>query len=216
MILAAGASSRMGAPKALLPLNDRSFIEGLVDLYRDAGLDPLYVVVPALHRAEIEAKLPVWARVVVNEHPQEGQLSSLKIGLETLGGIGNAVLVGLVDQPTIAPSTLEALLTTWRKTRARAVVPRFQSERGHPVVLARSIYPAIYRAKGNASLRQILESYASEVVELDLDDPRILLNVNNPADYRALVERYGLPHEVQHATGWEGFVISSKSKSGRE
>jgi molybdenum cofactor cytidylyltransferase len=214
MLLAAGESSRMGVVKALLPFDDRTFVEHLVDRYRGAGLDPLYVVL-GHRREEIIPRLPPFVRVAVNPYPEAGQLSSLKAGLEALGGVGNAVLVGPVDQATVAPQTLAALLEAWKRTRARAVVPRFEGQRGHPVILARAIFPGVFRAKPSDSLRSVLESYASDVHELEVDDPRVLLNVNNPADYRRLLELYGLPHEVTHGTGWEGFV-ASKSKSGRE
>jgi molybdenum cofactor cytidylyltransferase len=215
LILAAGQSSRMGRPKALLTLNDRTFLEGLIDLFRGAGVAPLLVVVAEPHRAEIVARLPPDVYFTVNDRPQDGQVSSLKAGLNALHGAGHAVLVGLIDQPTLAPETLTRLLDAWRQTRARAVVPRHQGERGHPVVLGRCGYPALLRARRGDTLREILEGFGPECVEIDMEDPRVLLNVNHPADYLRLLELYGLPHEKTLGDRWQNYV-AEKSRSGRE
>lgn len=214
LILAAGASSRIGAPKALLPFNDRTFVENLAGIFHDAGLAPI-VVVLSHDRQEILAKLPPFAAAAINQRPEGGQISSLRVGLGALSARGRAVLVGLVDQPTVAPETVSRLLEAWRASRAHAVVPRYLGERGHPVLLSRALYPAIFRAGGGATLRDVLEENAEDVVDLDLDDPRVLLNVNNPADYRRLLELYGQPHEKHLGDPWHGY-LAAKSRSGRE
>jgi CTP:molybdopterin cytidylyltransferase MocA len=130
-------------------------------------------------------------------------------------GAGHAALVDLVDQPTIAPETLTRLLDTWRQTRSRAVVPRHEGERGHPVVLGRAGFPAVFRARRGDTLREILEGFGPECVEIDVGDPRVLLNVNNQADYLRLLEIYGLPHEKHLSDPWQGY-LAEKSRSGRE
>lgn len=215
IILAAGRSRRIGYPKALLPFNDRTFVENLVDLLRGAGVDPIFVVVSEPDRAAIVSRLPAGVLFAVNPHPEGGPVRSLSVGLTALGGVGHAALVAPVDQPVLAPETLARLLDAWRQRRAPIVVPRYAGDRGHPVVLARSVFPDVFRASGGTTLRDVIDAHGDEVLDVDLDDPRVLLNVNNPADYRRLLDVWGLPHERHHGDGWEGF-IARKSRSGRE
>ena len=113
LILSGGESSRMGKPKALLEIGGRTFLETIVDMASESGLQPVRVVV-GNHGGEIAAALPQYASLLVrNEHPELGQLSSLKIGLESMpDGIAGA-MVFLVDHPCVLQSTIRALLVAF-------------------------------------------------------------------------------------------------------
>src|SRR5512140_3346272 len=103
VILAAGESSRMGSPKALLAWRGTTFLEYLARLFADAALDPLIVVLgheaPRIHRS---VKLPQRTRVVINSQYREGQLSSLQAGIRALAGDAlDGMLVNPVDHPAV-------------------------------------------------------------------------------------------------------------------
>src|SRR4051812_40896711 len=103
IVLAAGASSRMGRPKALLPAGDRTFIRRILDSLHEGGVvDAVVVVRPGHDEVTAEIEASGLARAVLNLRADEGQLSSLLAGLESIDHPGvDAVLVTLVDAPLI-------------------------------------------------------------------------------------------------------------------
>src|SRR4051812_991755 len=112
LVLAAGASSRMGRPKALLPVGDRTFVRRIAETLREAGLDDILVIVRPGQDAVLQetARVP-GVRAIVNPRAEDGQLSSLITGLDTIDAPHvTAVLVTLVDVPLIAPSTIRTML----------------------------------------------------------------------------------------------------------
>ena len=170
LILAAGKSERMGLPKALLPFRGQTFLENLVALFKRHGADPIYVATSHELRPRLAAVLPPDVRMAVVDRADLGQLESVRAGLSAVGGIGQAVLLGLVDQPAVDDATVELLLETWKKTRARVVVPTYDGLKGHPIVLGRSAFPHLFRGHPE-SLREILEDLARDVVGVDVRIP---------------------------------------------
>ena len=138
LVLAAGASRRMGRPKALLPLgaSGLTFVRVICDTLDAAGVSPVVVVTRAELLDSLAAVVP-GAELVANDDPDRGQLSSLLAGLETLGA-PQAVLMTLVDLPLVHTSTVASLLASWHRTHAPLVRPSYQARHGHPVDLRRA------------------------------------------------------------------------------
>jgi CTP:molybdopterin cytidylyltransferase MocA len=204
LILAAGKSERMGAPKALLPFRGRTFLENQVALFREVGADPIYVSTSHDLKDRVAKVLAPDVRIAVVDRPDKGQIESVRVGLSAVGGVGHAVLLGLVDQPGVSRATVDGILERWRKTRARVVAPRFDGRRGHPIVIGRAAFPYIFRGEPE-SLRIALDEL-DDVVPVDVDDPWILLNVNLPDDYRRLIEFHGSDAEKQGGDPWQRAV----------
>ena len=126
VILAAGASTRMGRPKALLPIGADTFVVRLARAFIAAGIDDL-VVVTGPERDAIDSALAVAriaARVVENPRRERGQLSSLHVGLALADKPGVvAVVVGLVDVPLVSALTIGAVVEAYRRTHAPIVRP---------------------------------------------------------------------------------------------
>ena len=148
IILAAGASSRMGSPKALLRTGDRTFVRAILDAFRDGGLASVVVVVrPGDREVDAEVRASGFGRIVENPRPEEGQLSSLLAGLAAVDDPAvHGVLVTLVDVPLVSPATVRSLLDRAERSPAPILRAVHQGRQGHPVVFKRAVFDALRRA----------------------------------------------------------------------
>lgn len=185
LILAGGASSRMGRPKALLPVTAEdaapTFVEALVAQFTAAGCAPLAVVTGAW---AFDAPAPAFA--VAAPDWALGMRASLRAGLRALPP-AHGVLLTHVDRPCVHPSTLAALLAGPPEVSR---VPFFDGRPGHPVFLDAGLcarLAAITLAEDDRPLAQWLAEAGA--VRLDVDDPDVLLNVNTPEALAALHAR---------------------------
>lgn len=188
LILSAGASRRMGSPKALLVLGDELFIDRLIGSV-SPSCEPTVVVVGA-HAAQIRAGARLGGRVVwvENPDPERGMLSSLQCGLAVLRDQCDAVVFTPVDYPRIQSSTVVALVREWRATRSPVVQPVYANRRGHPVLIARNVIDEILAAPREAQARDVIQQFHAETRSVLVDDDGILTDVDDPDSYRALVE----------------------------
>lgn len=184
VVLAAGASTRMGAPKALLEWGGRTFLRRVIDLAAAAGCAPIVAVAGAIRlpRAELGAAIEV-----VNETWSEGQLSSLQVGLRAIAG-APAALVLTVDRPHVRPSTIAALLAGHAADPTAIWQPAHGGRRGHPILYPGDLLPAIVTLPAALGPRSWLGSpaIAARRREVAVDDPAVLDNVDTPADLARL------------------------------
>jgi CTP:molybdopterin cytidylyltransferase MocA len=188
IVLAAGASSRMGAPKALLRAGDRTFIRRLLDTLREAGVhDAVVVVRPDADAILEEIAAARFGRAVVNPDPARGQLSSLVTGLDTIDEPRVvAALVTLVDVPLVASATVAALIARAPRSSAGIVRATYRHRHGHPVVFKRELFDVLRRADPAAGAKSVLRAHAIE--DVDVDDPGVVEDVDTPDDYRRVIE----------------------------
>ncbi len=197
IILAAGESSRMGRPKALLPdPGGRPFVVRLAGSFAAAGV-PHIIVVAGSHSAAISgaldaAPLPVRPFVVTNAHPARGQLSSLWVGLDEAERAGaEAVLVTLVDIPMVEVATIDRILDAWQEHRAPIVRPAFRGRHGHPVLFDRSVFAALRRAPLDEGARAVVHAHADDIRNVDVDDEGCVTDIDTPEDYEKLISGRG-------------------------
>jgi molybdenum cofactor cytidylyltransferase len=185
IVLAAGASSRMGRPKALLEADGRTFVRRILDTLREGGTDDVVVVVrPDAVRLEREVSAGL-GRTVENPDPDRGQLSSLLVGLDAVDCPEvDAVLVTLVDVPLVAAPTIAALLARARLSPAPILRATYRGVHGHPVVFTRAVFAALRATDPAAGARPVMRAYAIDDVEVD--DPGVVRDVDTPGDYRQL------------------------------
>ncbi len=190
VILAAGGSSRFGAPKQLLPWQGRPLIAHVADMAWMAGLSPVVVVVGA----EAEQVTPALAGrevcVLRNYRWQEGMSTSLSLGVAALPATVEAAIFLPVDQPLVDARFLRSLAMYWREHNAGIVVPVGREERrGTPVLFARRFFPELAQLTGDIGGRALFAQYADELVTMPVADPDILTDVDTPAAYEALLAR---------------------------
>jgi len=190
VVLAAGLSSRMGRPKAALPLgDDDTFLTRIVRTFTDAGVDDVVVVVG--HEADaVRAAFDrsgLAARFVHNAAFSSGQLSSLLAGLRAIDRPGvEAMLLTLVDVPLVQESTIRAVLDRYRHTHAPIVRPTNGSRHGHPVLIDRSVFDALSHADPDAGAKAIVRAHASSAGEVVVEDEGAFTDVDTPEEYARL------------------------------
>jgi molybdenum cofactor cytidylyltransferase len=189
VILAAGASSRMGRPKALLPIGDDTFVTRVCRTLLDAGVDDLVVVAGAEHQAVAAAAgaAGLRVRVVENIRRHEGQLSSLLAGLAVADRPGvDAALVHLVDAPLVRPDTARAVLDAFQRTHAPIVRPEVGGRHGHPVLFARLVFDDLRRADPGVGAKAVVRAHAAEVCDVPVDDEGACQDIDTPEAYARL------------------------------
>ena len=185
LILAAGVSSRMGAFKPLLPVDGQTMIRRVADMMRRAGADPV-VVVTGYRGEELERHLGgLGLRFVRNERYYDTQmLDSLLLGLERLPGEAERVLISPADIPLVERSTVEALLAA----EGEFVRPVFHGTPGHPVVLSRSILPALRAYSGEGGLKGAVDALGISVTDVPVEDQGTALDSDTRDEYAALLK----------------------------
>jgi CTP:molybdopterin cytidylyltransferase MocA len=185
LILAAGESRRMGFPKALLRYRDETFLDTLIGLFA-ARCQPVIVVLGA-HSDRIRERTLRPATFAINADYQRGQTSSMQCGLRAVPAGAESVLFTLVDHPAVAPATLDALLAGQVHIPGPLVrVPRHQGRRGHPIWFSRDIIAEFLGLQEDGAAREIVRSHAAQTEFLDVDDPGILADIDDPAAYGRL------------------------------
>lgn len=187
VILAAGASQRMGSPKALLPVAGTTFLGRLVATHRSAGVDPIVVVLgPDGDRVAGVVDLAA-VRVVRNPEPDSGPLASLRIGMGALDPEPDALLMQPVDHPLVRPETVRHLIHLAVEGPHGILIPTYAGRRGHPTLFARRLFDALRAAPLDQGARAVIRANPHAVREVPVDDPGVRADVDTPADYQALI-----------------------------
>ncbi len=192
VILAAGESKRMGKPKLLLPWGKRSTVIREV-CQRVAACSGLYEIVVVTGRLQAEirqqvADLPV--RVVYNPAYALGEiLSSLKVGLGVIWQTSDAALVVLGDQPFLQQEIVHELLLAYAEGRGRIVVPTYEGQRGHPLIIDHTFWQAILELPPGAAPRDLLRKHEDEVYTLPVNTDSVLRDIDTPEDYHRAREQ---------------------------
>ena len=191
VILAAGDSSRMGKPKALLPWRRGTFLSGAIKLL--TAYTDLVIVVAGKNAKQIEPIADANAAyLAVNHDPDRGQFSSLQLGLQEVLNRGrDTAVVTLIDRPPALPETVHHLrneyLNLIRKDQVWAVVPEFEGQHGHPIIIGREMITLILDAKPGANARDIMHANQSHVAYVPVTDPFVTMNIDTPQDYERLL-----------------------------
>jgi molybdenum cofactor cytidylyltransferase len=183
VVLAAGGSRRMGTQKMLLPFGDTTIVESVVRAALDASLQGVVVVLGA-DEARVREKLaPYPVTFAVNADWERGMLSSVQAGFAALPEKVTAAVVMLGDQPFVKAETVDELVARHRETRKGIVLPVHGGRRGHPVLIDAKYKSEIIALGLEATLRDIVQAHAEDVLEVEIDDPDILRDIDTPKDY---------------------------------
>ena len=180
VILAAGAGTRFGEPKAgALVREGVRFVDAVVETARLAGADPIVVVVPPGFAA------PGGVRAVVNPNAAGEQIKSVRLGL---GQLTNSTAVGAllwpVDHPFVRLESALAVIDAAKRTGAPIVIPTYEGRRGHPAWFVRDTWRELVTvADGGA--RAVVHADPTRVIEVSVTDAGVVRDVDTPADLAA-------------------------------
>jgi molybdenum cofactor cytidylyltransferase len=186
VILSAGESSRMGRPKALLPIEGQNFIERIVGALTQSQADRLVVVLG--HNADEMRRqiehLPI--DIVINTEYKNGQLSSLQAAVRHIEKENrcDGMLVHLVDHPYIDRRLVDLMIQRFYETKKLIVVPRHQGKRGHPVIFSRELFRELLNAPVDQGAKAVVNAHRQETLEIEWQDEGITLDIDTPELYR--------------------------------
>jgi len=186
IVLSAGESSRMGRPKALLPIEGQTFLERIVAALKKTQVGKIIVVLG--HDAENMTReikhLPV--EVLINSDYQLGQLSSLQTAVRHLQSDEHCdgMLVHLVDHPYIDGKLVDLMIQRFYEGGKLIIVPRYQGKRGHPVIFSSSLFRELLDAPMEEGAKAVVNSEAKETLEIAAGDEGVTIDIDTPEEYR--------------------------------
>lgn len=178
----------MGRPKALLDAGGTAFVSRLAATLANGGCDPVLVVVSSAEGPVATESAQGPGQAVVNPGGAGGQIGSLRTALDHLRGLRRppgAVTFTPVDNPAVKPATVRLLIESWRRTQAAIVLPRFGSERGHPVLIDMEVAPEFYRDDLVEGARTVIRRDAARTLEVPVSDPGVVDDLDTLDEYRA-------------------------------
>jgi molybdenum cofactor cytidylyltransferase len=188
VILAAGASTRMGQDKALLQWQGETFLSSAIRALQP--VTELVIVVAGENEDNLAPIVNAQAGFLVrNRFPEQGQFSSLQKGLEEVLNRGrDAAILTLVDRPAAGLYTIQQLKDEFLNSGENiwAVIPEFGGKHGHPIVIGREMIDAFLRAPAGSNARDVEHAHQDHIRYLPVGDPLVTLNVDTPEDYQKL------------------------------
>lgn len=181
----------MGRPKALLDAGGRTFLERILGSLRDGGANPLILVVRDPDGPVALEGGPLGATVVLNPDPSSGPISSLQAGIRALPKEARGALFSPVDHPLFSPETVRALIGAFETTPSPLIVPAFEGWRGHPVFFGRALFGELMEDGLPEGARTVMRRHLSSRLQVAVDDPGILADIDTPEDYRMHFPRDG-------------------------
>ncbi len=183
VVTAAGSAERFGGKKLLAPVAGEPLLDHTIRSLLDGGVTEVIVVVGTDARGELERDVNALSdprvRPVENPDPSRGMFSSIQAGVANANGDALVILPG--DMPYVRPETVRAVIAKYREQPA-IVSPRYKGKRGHPVVMPLSLRDEIAATAATKNLHDVIHHHQDERVDLDVDDPGVIRDVDTPAD----------------------------------
>ena len=195
LVPAAGKSVRMGRAKLALPLGDRTVLHLVVEALRGGGIEHVLVVVGPHVSELVPLAERAGANVLLLPEETADMRATVEHGLSWLEDrhqphADDSWLLVPADHPTLRPTIVRQLLAARNAYQdASILIPTHQGRRGHPTLIAWKHVPGIRALPPHLGLNAYLRQHAAETLELPVDDPDILLDLDTPADYERLLGR---------------------------
>ena len=192
MIPAAGHSRRMGQPKLLLPVGPSTVIGRVITALQSSGIHSTAVVVRASDTGLRDALQTFGLDPVVPSTDPADMRASIEHGLRWIEQTqqpteNDAWLLLPADHPILDATLIQRVCDTWRSTRADVLIPTHQGRRGHPLIARWPTVAAVRALPADVGVNHWLRDPLTRVTEWPIDDPRILCDLDVPADYTRLL-----------------------------
>jgi molybdenum cofactor cytidylyltransferase len=191
IILAAGASTRMGKPKQLLEYNGRSLIQHAVEVATASGCHPIIVILGA-NAERIKPEIATLSvETIENLFWQQGMSTSIRKGIETLNknnSKAEAAILMLCDQPFVSPDLIEQLIKVYRTTCAPIVASEYDRILGVPALFDRTLFSQLTTLSNDVGARQIIKKYSQQVAKVSF--PEGIIDIDTPQDYSNAIAQH--------------------------
>ena len=195
IILAAGRSERMGADNKLLAdIGGKPMVSHVVENVVQSGANPIIVVTG--HEAEIVKKILSNQSLEFVENPNytNGLSTSLKAGIEALGGDVDACLICLADMPLVTSDTLKALMAAFAPDEGKSIcVPIHENQQGNPILWGRAHFPDLMKLSGDQGAKPLLADNPAAIAKVEAG-PEVLRDADHAAALAALRREMGNGH----------------------
>jgi len=190
VVLSAGESSRMGRPKALLPIEGETFIGRIVASLKQTQVGKIVVVLG--HNSDLLAAAirPLAVEILINPNYKLGQLSSLQVAVRNLlpDADCDGILVHLVDHPYIDASLVDRMIQQFYESKKDIIVPRCHGKRGHPVLFSRALFGELLDAPMDQGAKAVVNAHGNETLDMETDEMGITVDIDTPELYRQHVK----------------------------
>ncbi|MBI3872281.1 MAG: nucleotidyltransferase family protein [candidate division Zixibacteria bacterium] len=189
LILAAGQGKRLGQVKPLLTHDHATLLRMVVERMRASALDHLIVVLG--HEAsKIVQKISIGGlKIVINGEHRMGLSSSLQRGLARMPPRCQAVMVALADMPLVTTATINTLISEYNKGKKGIVVPVYNHQRGHPVIIDLKYLEFLLALRGDVGAKSVLEAHPKDVHEVPIDSDEVLIDVDTREQWNLVKQR---------------------------
>jgi molybdenum cofactor cytidylyltransferase len=184
IILSAGESRRMGTPKQLLPWGKTIILQQVIDNAQASRLGQIVLVLG--YRAEYIAskiKISPKTNIVVNQSFKDGMSASVKYGVKYAPAEAEAYMLLLGDQPFISPDIINKLIDSYQADKHGIVIPVYNGKHGHPVIFDGRYKQELLSINGRGA-KDITDKHVFEILEVSVDSPDILNDIDTPQDYQ--------------------------------
>lgn len=183
IILAAGESKRMGEPKMLMPWGKSTVLQTVISTFQTAGISDILVVTGGARR-QVESLIGKTVQTIFNEDYEKGEmLSSIQVGLSAKMREASAALICLGDQPQVNERNVRNICDAFLKNKSLLVVPSYEMQRGHPWLIARSLWDELLEMKPPRTSRDFLKKHARKIHYINMDSPSVIEDLDTPEDY---------------------------------
>ena len=186
IVLAAGKSERMGRPKALLPIQGRTFLENILDAISRTSIEDTIVVL-GHHRDQIERSVSL-PSVVFNPDYERGMITSFQAGIRKLSWETAGAFLFLVDHPLVESTTIESMIMNLAPNRI--VLPTFERRRGHPVLFSSEVLEEILALGPSEGANIVVRKNPDRIIEVPVNAPGILVDIDTPEQFERLRKDY--------------------------
>jgi molybdenum cofactor cytidylyltransferase len=191
VILAAGASTRMGRPKALLDFDGKTALEVALEAVKGLGT-PVVVLGAACEEIQSRVKLGS-VQMALNEEFERGQTSSLKTGLACLSPSAAAFLFYPVDFPLVSSAEVGRVVDAFvacKDPNKALFIPSYSMQRGHPVLCRADLATEFQALPDDAPARMVINFRPQRIAYVDFDQAYVLMDMDTPEDYAKCLEAY--------------------------
>lgn len=187
LLLAAGASTRMGKPKQMLPAGGMTLLDRVLGQALNSDLDLVVLVLgfssqKILHHLRADRRHPK-LQIIENKRFREGIGSSIIAGLSVVEKDYNHVMIILADMPHITTNLINHLLQSYFESGLPLGALKTKKRRSHPVIISRPFYSHLHELKGDTGARELFTQYPERVCVVQTDNDFVDMDIDTREDY---------------------------------